>query len=117
MLQLTNEARARAGCRPLTYNTQLERAAQGHADDMSRKRYLSHTSKDGRTFDKRIYATGYDGNIVGENIASGFDTPQEVFRAWMNSPAHRENIERCKFSEIGIGYNLDGGYWGQSFGG
>jgi len=116
VMDLANQARALVGCDPLNYNTQLERSAQGHAEDMSRNHYMSHTSLDGRTFDQRIRATGYDGGRIGENIGAGFGDPSSIMDAWMHSPAHKANILDCRFRNIGVGYDLDGGYWVQNFG-
>jgi uncharacterized protein YkwD len=36
--------------------------------------------------------------------------------AWMHSPEHKANILDCRFRDIGVGYDLDGGYWVQDFG-
>ena len=44
---------------PLVWNEQLETAAIGHAFDMADENYFSHTSKDGRTMEKRIATAGY----------------------------------------------------------
>ena len=116
VMDLANQARALAGCDPLNYNLQLERSAQGHAEDMSRQHYMSHTSLDGRTFDQRIRAAGYEGGRIGENIGAGFGDPSSIMDAWMHSPAHKANILDCRFRNIGVGYDLDGGYWVQNFG-
>lgn len=59
VLKLTNTARANAGCGALVANAALPRAAQGHATDMATKKYFSHTSLDGRTWDQRIRNAGY----------------------------------------------------------
>lgn len=55
---------------------------------------------------------------MGENIAAGHSTPEEVMTGWMNSKGHRENILRPGFKEIGIGCVEKGGtyYWVQCFG-
>jgi hypothetical protein len=44
---------------------------------------------------------------VGENIAAGYETPEAVVAAWMNSSGHRANILSTGFREIGIGYVAD----------
>ncbi len=51
---------------------------------------------------------------LGENLAKGQLTVEQVLEDWMNSPRHRENILRKEFSEIGIG--LFGNTWVQNFG-
>ncbi len=116
VLELANQARSLAGCGPLSYNSQLERAAQGHAEDMQKNNFMSHVSHDGRTFDQRIRAAGFDGGRIGENVGAGFSTPDSVSDAWMHSPAHRANILDCRFNYLGVGYALTGGYWVQNFG-
>lgn len=117
VIALTNRDRAAAGCLPLTAQALLDESAQEHAEEMSRKVYFSHASLDGRTFDQRIRDTGYQGRELGENIASGFATADEVQTAWMATPAHRKNILDCAFREIGVGFAPNGQYWVVNFGG
>jgi len=40
---------------------------------------------------------------VGENIAAGQLSPEEVVQAWMDNPPHRAVILNADFHEIGIG--------------
>lgn len=110
-----NKIRAQQGCKPLQVANALTTSAQRHANDMSAKRYLSHTSADGRSWVSRQRAAGWN-NPGGENIARGFDTAGPVMNAWMNSPLHRKNIVNCKFRHIGVGFTAPGGYWVQNFG-
>ena len=63
------------------------------------------------------YYTG----AMGENIAAGYSTPQEVMTGWMNSTGHRNNILSTNNWEIGVGYASVNGsgygrYWTQDFG-
>ncbi|MFA7682367.1 MAG: CAP domain-containing protein [Candidatus Peribacteraceae bacterium] len=51
---------------------------------------------------------------VGENIAKGQLTPQQVMQDWMNSPGHRSNILHPQFEEMGVG--IFGAVWVQDFG-
>ncbi len=58
---------------------------------------------------------------MGENIAAGYSTPQEVMNGWMNSTGHRNNILSTNNWEIGVGYASVNGsdygrYWTQDFG-
>jgi len=39
----------------------------------------------------------------GENVAVGFETPEDVMEAWHNSPGHRANIENPAFVRMGVG--------------
>jgi uncharacterized protein YkwD len=115
VLDLVNQARAGAGCRPLTEDKRLDQAAQGHSDDMSAHNYFSHTSQDGRTFVDREQQAGYP-SPGGENIAEGYTSADAVMDGWMHSDGHRRNILDCSFATIGIGVTTKGWYWVQDFG-
>ncbi|MFB7371962.1 CAP domain-containing protein [Streptomyces sp. NPDC056222] len=117
VVSLVNAERAKAGCGPLTANSTLNRAAQGHSDDMAARDYFDHSNPDGDGPGERVTAAGYPWSTYGENIAMGQRTPEQVMDAWMNSPGHRANILNCDFKEIGIGIHNEGGpYWTQVFG-
>jgi uncharacterized protein YkwD len=117
VVSLVNQARAAAGCGPVTVNGALTAAAQAHSDDMGVNGYFSHTSRDGRTFDQRIRAAGYGGGYVGENIAQGQRSARAVHDAWMASAGHRRNILDCGFTAIGVGLHAATWTWTQDFGG
>lgn len=130
VLALTNAARAQGqtcgttafpAVGALTYNAQLEQAAQGHAADMAAKSYFSHTSQDGRDFSQRITASGYKWYTIGENIAAGQTTPETVVAGWLRSEGHCRNIMNASFKELGVGYAANASssyrtYWVQDFG-
>jgi uncharacterized protein YkwD len=104
----------------LTWNNQLFDAAKGHAKDMAKRNYFSHTSKNGRDMQDRIVAEGYNYKgfksfTVGENIAQGQQTIAEVMDGWFKSEGHCKNLMNPSFKEIGVAeYN---NYWVQDFGG
>ncbi len=109
-LCLINSQRRQFGLVPLVEDTRLDRAAQGHSDDMVAHGYFEHVSPSGSTPETRMMATGYlAGNVgyeIGENIAWGtlsLATPASIVTAWMNSPDHRANILRAAFRQTGIG--------------
>ncbi|MGZ3778191.1 MAG: CAP domain-containing protein [Mucilaginibacter sp.] len=105
---------------PLTWNDDLEKAAIGHAQDMYYKNYFSHTSKDGRTTSHRVINAGYKFKgykafYVGENIALGQMSIDEVMDGWLKSPGHCKNLMNAGFKEVGVAqFNQ---YWVQDFGG
>ena len=71
---------------------------------MARYRYFEHSDPSGRSVFQRIADCGFKSRLaLGENIAAGQRTPQSVFRAWLNSPGHRRNIEYPSFRYIGVG--------------
>ncbi len=115
---LTNAERTAAGCGELRMDEHLRTAARGHSADMALHDYFSHTGRDGSSPSDRARAAGYDGG-VGENIAMGYRTPEDVVSGWMNSDGHRANILNCSYAAIGVGLAYDDRgrpYWTQKFG-
>lgn len=108
---LVNRERVSHGERSLTVNGKLNRAAQGHSENMIAEDYFSHYGPAGDTPASRMRAAGYiySSNIgyeVGENIAWGtlnLATPKAIVEAWMHSPGHRENILDSRYRETGMG--------------
>ena len=121
LLRFTNLERQKAGVAALSLSSQLNQAAQNHADDMTKNNYFSHTGLNGSKPSDRAKATGYNYSYVGENIAAGHSTPAETIKQWMNSQGHRENILNSNYREIGFGYSYSDSskyrhYWVQVFG-
>lgn len=129
ILALVNEARAgsrRCGDETfpargrLTLDSRLDAAAQGHATDMARANYFSHTGRDGSTVGDRVTRQGYAWSRVGENIAAGYRTPEDVVAAWLDSEGHCRNIMSGDFTQLGVGRATNsasrfGIYWVQNF--
>jgi uncharacterized protein YkwD len=57
----------------------------------------------GLDFAARITAVGFIWQDAGENIATGFESPQDVVSAWMASKDHCENILDPHYTKIGTG--------------
>lgn len=112
LIEKTNESRIELGKSELAYNELLEQAAQLKAKDMAENGYFAHTSPDGKTPWYFINQSGYKYENAGENLAVNFVDSDDVHDAWMNSPTHRENILRDRFSEIGIA-TAEGTYKGK----
>ena len=102
---LVNEERVKAGLDPLTWDSNLETVANVRATEISEK--FSHTRPNGRqwyTVNSKIQG--------GENLAYGFNTPEDVVDAWMNSPTHRDNILYDEFEKVAISiYEENGTYY------
>jgi uncharacterized protein YkwD len=112
-LQLVNEARARgtrcgdhafAPAPPVRLSGTLANVALGHAADMAEHNYFEHADLAGHTPADRVKAVGYQEKLVGENIAYGPKTAEEVVQGWLDSPGHCENIMDPRFAEMGIAY-------------
>jgi len=113
VLDLVNAARARgtqcgsrsfAPAPPVALSSTLGGVALGHATDMAEHGYFEHEDLSGRTPADRVRAAGYREKLVGENIAYGPQTPDEVVQGWLDSPGHCENIMDPRFGEMGIAY-------------
>jgi hypothetical protein len=122
VIELTNRERLKAGLPALKRQSNLQQSATWMAHDMLDNHYFDHHDSGGRSMVSRITDFKYsEYSALGENIAMGQRTPQEVVEGWMNSPGHRANILSANYSEIGVGYvptssRGTGGYWVQDFG-
>ena len=115
VLTLTNQERAKEGLKPLATDAALMESARAKSADMSKNNYFSHTSPTmGSPFDQ-MKAKGIQYKAAAENIAKGQQSAEEVVKAWMESPGHRQNIMNGSFTHIGIGYDANGNYWTQQF--
>jgi uncharacterized protein YkwD len=117
-----NQHRRSIGLAAVRRSATLTRAARWKSRHMARFGYFEHADPSGRSPFQRIADCGFRSRrALGENIAAGQRTPQAVFRAWLNSPGHRRNIEYAGFRFMGVGavhrtgsvYNW---YWTQDFG-
>ena len=111
VLCLINRKRAENGESPLERSPELERAAEGHCEELIADDYFAHVSPSGETPVDRIRMTGYIaspsvGYVIGENLAWGtyqLSTPQAIVSAWIASPGHLANILEAQYRETGIG--------------
>jgi uncharacterized protein YkwD len=113
-LLLVNDIRAR-GTRcgersfgpapPVRLSDTLNDVALRHAADMARHDYFEHDDLSGHTPADRVRSVGYAEKLVGENIAYGPESADEVVQGWLDSPGHCENIMDPRFAEMGIAYS------------
>jgi uncharacterized protein YkwD len=127
VLDLVNEARARGarcGARsfgpapPLLPSATLASVAAGHAADMAEHDYFEHEDRAGQTPADRVRAVGYGEKLVGENIAYGPRTAEDVVQGWLDSPGHCENLMDPRFTQMGVAFapgrgSKHGLYWVQ----
>src|SRR6185436_6715944 len=66
--------------------------------------FFDHTNLAGKDPFQRMMDAGYVGFTMGENIAMGQQTPEEVVDGWLDSDGHCRNIMDPSFKEIGVGY-------------
>lgn len=114
------------GLPPYAFNLNLAEAARAHARDLLANGYYSHNSLDGRTYEDRIRAAGYDPLQAGESLflaCLGNDPPvnyskekvaeilQVIFRDIFTHElrpyfAGQRNILNTSLKEVGIGFAL-----------
>jgi uncharacterized protein YkwD len=115
VLRLVNLERAKVGAAPLKLAKDLTRSAYIRVKELPTK--FSHTRPNGS---KCFTAMPQIGHILGENLAGGQTSPQQVVQAWMDSKTHRENMLNKNFTEMGIVYYYQPNskykhYWVQHF--
>ncbi len=133
ILRLVNAKRRAVGAKSLTLDDHLTGSAQAYAETMAAENFFAHVSPLGQTLKERIEAFGYylpfysgpcsgktdapceRSYVLGENLAQGQKTIDQVMTDWMNSPEHRRAMLSPSFQDIGIG--IAAGYWVQHFGG
>jgi uncharacterized protein YkwD len=130
VLELTNQARAHArrcgstpyaAAPPLSLDEALGRAARAYSQQMATWGYMDHAGHDGTTPAARITGSGYRWSEIGENLASGHMSAEEVVSGWLGSPEHCANLMDPLFRHMGVAYAVNphdtaGVYWAQEFG-
>ncbi|MDB5934189.1 MAG: hypothetical protein JWQ01_1533 [Massilia sp.] len=107
---------------PLSWNEALGDAAFVHSQDMATQRYFNHRGKDGRVVGDRAAKAGYLWRAIGENIASGQESPEDAVAGWLSSPGHCANLMNPRFTDMGAAYAVNPTrasaypYWTQVFG-
>jgi uncharacterized protein YkwD len=111
VLELVNSARAQGrrcgreqfdSADALRLSSPLVTAAVAHARDMARRSYFDHQAPDGSQPRDRVRRAGYRWRLVGENIAFGPESAEEVVSGWLASPGHCANIMDPRFREMGV---------------
>ncbi len=112
---IVNRERAVNGLKLLKYSDTLSDAAIVRANEI--QTYFSHNRPDGTSCFTAVTNMGIRYRYIGENIAYGQKSPEDVMNAWMNSSGHRANILSENFDYIGIGVTYKNGtyYWTQFF--
>jgi uncharacterized protein YkwD len=101
-----NELRGSRGLPGLGQDARLTRAAQAHAEHMTREGYFSHQSPggpNGGNMAQRIRSAGCSAGAMAENIAKGQRSEAEVLAAWAASPGHLTNILGPRYRSYGLG--------------
>jgi len=127
-VRLLNQYREANGAGPLLISDTLSLAAYKHNRDMATYKFFSHTTAKSSYFPvgsqpwDRMRAVGYDYNTtMAENLAGGYPTAAEAFKAWKNSAGHNRNMLDPVFKVIGVSRHFAadtayGYFWTTDFG-
>ena len=113
MLVLVNKERRQQGVAEVVFNEQLSQVGRDHCEDMFKRGYFSHYTKEGLSPFDRMINVGISFNFAGENLALAPEV-KLAMQGLMNSPGHKENILSPNFAKLGVGV-IDGGIYGQMF--
>lgn len=115
VFKLVNEERLKEGKTELTYRQDLQICADIRAEEITEK--FDHIRPNGSESFTVFAEHNIEYNTVGENLASGQSTPQDVMKSWMKSEDHKNNILSDSFTGIAIGVAEKDGraYWVQIF--
>lgn len=112
IIELTNSERSSAGLKNLTNNQLLTQAAYLKGQAIFETQTFQHKIGE-KKFSSWIRSTGYNYNLVGENLAIDFMTSEGVLDAWVKSPSHKNNLLNQNFNEIGVAV-IEGNFQGQN---
>ena len=114
-----NAARILRGLAPLRLDPLLSAVADEFACEMIREGFLAHANpRRGLTPGERLTSAGYIYYAMGENVAAGQSSAEEVVADWLASDAHRANLLSEDWRETGIAVRRGGEYgwyWVQEF--
>jgi uncharacterized protein YkwD len=99
IVNLVNKHRNDLGLSNLKLLNIISKEAEPHSIYMIEKGSLSHDNLDKRTINLMNITSALS---VGENVAYGYQNPENVLKGWLNSESHRKNIEGKYYTHIGI---------------
>jgi uncharacterized protein YkwD len=97
-MNLINEYRVSVGLSTLEKINHISYKSEEHDNYMITNNVVNHDDFTARS-ENIIKVLG--AKSVGENIAYNYSSPQAAVAAWLNSPAHKQNIEG-NFTHFGI---------------
>jgi len=119
VLARVNDVRAEHDLAPLRLDPLLSAVADEYACEMIDGDFLAHANPSNQlTPGERLTSAGYIYYAMGENIAAGQTSAEEVVSDWLASELHRQNILSPDWREIGIAVRRGGEYgwyWVQEF--
>jgi len=102
IVDLINQTRTTNGLNTLKTNPLLDEAAKLKAEKLFTDQVFAHTTSDGKEFYQFLDDVHYNYLYAGENLAYDFYTEQGIVDAFMKSQAHKANVLRREYQEIGV---------------
>lgn len=103
-LDSINALRGAKALPPLSFNAQLNAAAETHSRDMSVQNRPWHFGSDGSSPLVRVQRVGYPGKLLGELISETYQTELETLSAWMAQDDTRGIIMDPAARQIGLAW-------------
>ena len=102
-----NVKRKQANVTNLLADPALNRISRARAEDLVKLGELSHITPTYGTTEELFGKFDYSWTAYGENIGAGFTDALEITNAWLESPAHKENLLNPVFTHMGAGTATD----------
>lgn len=121
VIELVNLERTGRGIGEVRMHPLLNRMAEDYACEMIAGSFFAHENPNtGEGPGHRAINAGYIYLAIGENLAGGQTSPEQVVSEWMQSTqGHRENILASQWQDVGVGIRTGGRYgvyWVLEFG-
>ncbi|KXN69016.1 hypothetical protein CONCODRAFT_8598, partial [Conidiobolus coronatus NRRL 28638] len=105
-LQLINEFRSQNGAGPVKLVNALNEAAVQHNNYMISINTLTHDRAPGQDIATMIKQYGgTPGGALGECVAEGALTTQDVFNSWKNDGPHAAIMKNPDYTQMGVALN------------
>lgn len=102
-MQLINDYRLSVGLNSLQRINHISAKCEEHNEYMIANKVVNHNDFVMRS-DNIIEVLG--ASKVGENVAYNYKTPEAAFKAWLESPGHKENIVG-NYTHFGLSVTTD----------
>jgi uncharacterized protein YkwD len=93
----------------LAWDVNVAGTASTHTRDQQMKGIMSHDGPGNCAFPQNCLALRLQNDAIlyvsaGENIGRGFANPDDLLRAWIASPTHKDILDDPNWTRMGIGY-------------
>lgn len=100
LLGIVNKVRAEHSLPELRPDNRLDWVAWKRGEELSREGTFSHAT--GIKYTEFLPIAFYDYSSVAENLAMGYEKPEEVVRAWLKSEPHAKEVLTEKMVDVGL---------------